>query len=138
MDGEMRSTMIRKDPKKDADALLQKVLDLKQDILSYEMRSSFLADLRERSERLSLELADRPDGDPHKVLTSFLRITSLGLGEDEFTTQKLEALQQCLMALGAARLAPQEVERCRSMMLWAGLLGYGYSGGKRATVDGKY
>jgi hypothetical protein len=127
-----------KDPKKDADALLYKLADLREDILSYELRYSFLADLRKRSERLSTELQDRPDGDPHKSIVSMLCTASQGMNEDEFTTPKLEALQQCLIALGASRMAPDEVERCRSAMLWAGLLGYGYSGGKRATVDGKY
>lgn len=126
------------DPKKDADALLHVLLELRRDILSFELRCTFLAQLRQRSERLSSELRERPDADPQKALVSMLFTASRGMNEDEFTTPKLEALQHCLVALGAARMAPGEVERCRSEMLWAGLLGFGYSGGKRASVDGKY
>jgi hypothetical protein len=126
------------DPGKDADALLHIIQELRRDILSCELRSSFLAQLRQRSERLSSQLRERPDADPQKALVSMLFTASLGMNEDEFTTPKLDALQQCLVALGAARMAPAEVERCRSAMLLAGLLGFGYSGGKRATVDGKY
>jgi hypothetical protein len=126
------------EPGRDADALLQVLAELRQDILSYELRSSFLAQLRRISERLSSQLRERPDSDPQKALVSMLFTASQGMNEDEFTTPKLEALQQCLVALGAAHMAPADVERCRSAMLLAGLLGFGYSGGKRATVDGKY
>lgn len=42
------------------------------------------------------------------------------------------------MVLGAPRMALEEVEDCRSKMLWAGLLGFGFSGGRRVAVDGKY
>jgi len=126
------------DPKKDADALLHELWELRHNILSYELRCEFLAELRMRSERLRSELRERPEADPQKALVSMLCTASQGMNEDEFTTPKLEALQHCLVALGAARMAPGEVDRCRSEMLWAGLLGFGYSGGKRATVDGKY
>ena len=126
------------DPRKEADALLRVLVELRRDILSWDLRSTFLAELRLRSENLAAGLRERPDADPQKALVSMLGTASLGMGEDDFTTPKLDAFQQCLVALGAARLGPGEVERCRSAMLWAGLLGYGYSGGKRATVDGKY
>jgi hypothetical protein len=130
--------IFKHDPKKDADALLQRLADLQANILSYELRCSFLADLRERSERLVAEFRDRADSDPHKAIASMLRTAALGLREDEFNAAKLDALRQCLVVLSAGKMAPEEVGRCHSAMLWAGLLGYGFSGGKRATVDGKY
>ncbi len=126
------------DPKRDADALLNLLVELRRDILSYELRCAFLDQLRQRSERLWSELQARPETDPQKALVSMLRTAGAGMSEDDFTTPKLDAFQQSLVALGAARLAPGEVDRCRTAMLWAGLLGFGYSGGKRATVDGKY
>jgi hypothetical protein len=126
------------DPKKDADALLNVLVELRRDILSYDLRCTFLSELKERSDRLFSGLQERPEADPQKALVSMLHTASLGMSEDDFTTPKIDAFQQCLVALGAARLPPGEVDRCRTAMLWAGLLGYGYSGGKRATVDGKY
>jgi len=126
------------DTKKDADAILNILVELRRDILSWELRCAFLDQLRRRSERLWPEMQPRPETDPHKALVSMLRTAAAGMSEDDFTTPKLDAFQQCLVALGASTVAPGEVERCRSAMLWAGLLGYGYSGGKRATVDGKY
>lgn len=128
----------KRDTKKEADALLRQLMDLKADILSYQQRSSFLNGLRERSECLVNELLERPDHDPHKAIVLMLRTASMGLREDEFNSDKIEALRQCLVVLGAGRIALEDVERCRSMMLWAGLLGYGFSGGRRVTVDGKY
>jgi len=129
---------LKRDTKKEADALLRQLMDLKADILSYGLRSSFLNGLRERSEGLVNELWDRPDHDPHKAIAVMLRTASQGLREDEFNSDKIEALKQCLVVLGAAGIALEDVEKCRSMMLWAGLLGYGFSGGRRVTVDGKY
>lgn len=129
---------LKRDTEREADVLLRQLLDLKADILSYELRSSFLNGLRERSEWLLNGLGDRPDHDPHRAIVLMLRTASLGLREDEFNSDKIEALRQCLMVLGAAGIALEDVEKCRSMMLWAGLLGYGYSGGRRVTVDGKY
>jgi len=126
------------DPKKEADHLLGILVELRRDILSWELRCAFLDQLRRGSERLWAQMQSRPETDPHRALVSMLRTAGAGMSEDDFTTPKLDAFSQTLVALGAARLAPGEVERCRSAMLWAGLLGYGYSGGKRATVDGKY
>jgi len=124
--------------RKEADALLRTLLDLKANILSYELRCAFLAQLAESTERLEAALRERPEADPHKAIVAMLRTASQGLREDEFTGAKIEALQRCLVVLGAPRMALEEVENCRSMMLWAGLLGFGFSGGRRTTVDGKY
>ncbi|MBM4249264.1 MAG: hypothetical protein FJ149_07495 [Euryarchaeota archaeon] len=122
----------------EADALLAILFELRKNILSYELRSAFLHRLRERSEGMLVEMRSRPDADPHKALVTMLLTAAIGTGEDEFTTPKLEALQGALVVLGATAIGPSDLERVRSAMLWAGLLGRGYSGGKRATVDGKY
>jgi hypothetical protein len=124
--------------RKDADALLDILAELRKNILSYDLRCAFLGRLRESSERMHSEMRGRPDTDPHKMLATMLLLAAKGTHEDEFTTPKLEALQGALTVLGASAIAPSDVLRCQSAMLWAGLLGYGYSGGKRATVDGKY
>lgn len=122
----------------DADALLRILSEVRKNILDFEQRCAFLAGLRQRSERMFSEMRDRPDADPHKMLARMLLTASMGMKEDEFTTQKLEALKLALTVLGASAIAPSDILRCQDAMLWAGLLGYGYSGGKRATVDGKY
>jgi len=124
--------------KREADALLNRLLDLKENILDYDLRVGFLADLSQRSERLLADMEGRPDDDPHKAIATMMRTASFGTREDEFTTPKLDALRGALVLLGASTIGYSDIQRCRSAMLWAGLLGYGYSGGKRATVDGKY
>ena len=85
-----------------------------------------------------IDIRDRPETDPHKALVTMLLTAAIGTGEDEFTTPKLDALHDALVVLGASAIGPSDLERVRSGMLWAGLLGRGYSGGRRATVDGKY
>ncbi len=122
----------------EADDLLAILAEIRKNILDYDMRCTFLARLRERSEAMLAGMAARPDTDPHKALATMLLTAAIGTGEDEFTTPKLEALQGALVVLGASAIAPSDIERVRSAMLWAGLLGRGYSGGKRASVDGKY
>jgi hypothetical protein len=122
----------------ESDSLLAILLELKKNILDYDLRCHFLRRLRERSEMMLVELRPRPDDDPHKALATMLLTASIGTGEDEFTTPKLDALRDALVVLGASAIGPSDLERVRSAMLWAGLLGRGYSGGKRATVDGKY
>ena len=122
----------------EADALLAMLAEIRKNILYREMRCAFLGRLRERSEAMLIEMRSRPDTDPHKALVTMLLTAAYGTGEDEFTTPKLDALQTALVVLGATAIGPRDMERVRSAMLWAGLLGRGYSGGKRATVDGKY
>ena len=124
--------------RKDADALLDILAELRKNILSYDLRCAFLGGLRDSSERMLSEMRERPDTDPHKLLAILLLVAAKGTRQDEFTTPKLDALQGALTVLGSSAIAPSDIERCRSAMLWAGLLGYGYSGGTRATVDGKY
>lgn len=122
----------------EADALLAILAEIKKNILDYDLRCHFLRRLRERSEAMLVELRPRADADPHKVLATMLLTAAIGTGEDEFTTPKLDALHDALVVLGASAIGPSDLERVRSAMLWAGLLGRGYSGGKRASVDGKY
>lgn len=122
----------------DADHLLAVLSELRKNILSYELRCALLAGMRERSERMLAEMRTRPDTDPHKALATMLWTAAMGTREDEFTTPKLDAIQGALVVLGASAIGGSDIERVRTAMLWAGLLGFGYSGGKRATVDGKY
>lgn len=122
----------------EADALLAMLSEIRKDILYRELRCAFLDRLRERSEAMLIEMRPRPDTDPHKALATMLLTAAYGTAEDEFTTPKLDALQAALVVLGATAIGPRDMERVRSAMLWAGLLGRGYSGGRRATVDGKY
>ncbi len=122
----------------EADALLAILADIRKNMLDYGTRCLFLTRLRERSEAMLIDLRPRPDADPHKVLATMLLTAAVGTGEDEFTTPKIEALHGALVVLGASAIAPSDIERVRYAMLWAGLLGRGYSGGKRASVDGKY
>jgi hypothetical protein len=122
----------------EADALIAMIAEIRKNILDRDMRCYFLTRLRERSEGMLIEMRSRPDTDPHKALATMLLTSAMGTGEDEFTTPKLDALHDALVVLGASAIAPSDLERVRSAMLWAGLLGRGYSGGKRATVDGKY
>jgi len=123
---------------KDADALLLVLSELHKDILSYDLRCAMLAGMRERSERMLSEMATRPDTDPHKALAKMLWTAAMGTKEYEFTTPKLDAIKDALVVLGAQAIGGGDVQRVQTAMLWAGLLGFGYSGGKRATVDGKY
>jgi len=122
----------------ESDALLAILLELRKNILSYELRCALLAGMRQRSERMLSEMAARPETDPHKAIAVMLRTAAMGTKEDEFTTPKLDAIKGALVVLGATAIGPGDIESVRTAMLWAGLLGYGYSGGKRATVDGKY
>jgi hypothetical protein len=122
----------------ESDALLAILLELRKNILSYELRCALLSGMRQRSERMLAEMASRADTDPHKALAKMLWTAAMGTKEDEFTTPKLDAIQGALVVLGASAIGPGDIESVRTAMLWAGLLGYGYSGGKRATVDGKY
>jgi hypothetical protein len=122
----------------ESDALLAVLAEIRKNILDYDLRCHFLDRLKARSEMMLVELRSRADTDPHKVLATMLLTAAIGTGEDEFTTPKLDALHDALVVLGASAIGQSDLERVRSAMLWAGLLGRGYSGGKRATVDGKY
>ncbi|MEM4729705.1 MAG: hypothetical protein QXH42_08125 [Thermoplasmata archaeon] len=130
--------LFRKPAAAHADALLEKLAPLQKNILDAGLRASFVEDFRRSMEALCAELEKRPESDPHRRLASMLRVASLGLQEDEFTTPKLEALRHCFMVLGASAMAEDELRRCHFLLLQAGLLGIGFSGGRRVTVDGKY
>ena len=126
-----------KKPPITADSLLQKLRGVRKNIFDEELRVLFLAELKEFSERRVAELNGRPD-DPPMAICQMLLIAAKGTRHDEFTTPKLDALDRALVVAGVARISVSEVERCRQEMLAAGLLGFGYSGGNRRTVDGKY
>jgi len=126
------------DFRKDADALLAILSELRKDILSYDLRCGLLTEMRQRSERMLSEMASRTDTDPHKALAKMLWTAAMGTRQEEFTTPKMDAIRGALVVLGSSAIGQGDVDSVRTAMLWAGLLGYGYSGGKRATVDGKY
>ncbi|MGQ9583027.1 MAG: hypothetical protein ACUVV6_05885 [Thermoplasmatota archaeon] len=121
-----------------ADALLEALAPVGRNILDERARSSFVEEFQARMEALSSELTSRAPRDPHGRLAGMLRTASLDLRAEEFTTPRVMALRRCLTAFRASRVPEAEVRACHLALLETGLLGPGFSGGKRATVDGKY
>jgi len=127
----------KKDSLECADALLLKLRNLKKNIFNEGLRESFLTELKELSEKKVNELQGGKHGSHLSVFTMLLT-GARGMRPDEFTNLKMDALDRALVIAGAGRISSDDVEDCYQKMLAAGLLGFGFSGGNRRTVDGKY
>jgi hypothetical protein len=127
----------KKEPKEGPDALILRLRVLKQKIFNEELRESFLFELKDLSEKKVNELQGGKGGS-HLSIYTMLLTAARGMRQDEINTQKMDAIDRALVMVGASRISDKDVEICYQQMMSAGLLGFGFSGGNRRTVDGKY